>query len=262
MCLFKKKPPIPVIIAPAKRRIITHGRNLYGGQDLKGCWNDSVNLSAKAVSMFSDFDVRKFRDYDATGDRYLAEASGGIQVLSPGATVLVMADSCFSETLTRGSAQMNIKHPTKNRFHDPGLPPRRIIHKMVYRNISNHILMSGCQEHETSSDAYINGEWAGAFTFFALMSLHLGMTYREWYAEIRKFLPSADFTQTPTIEGPDYLLNRKVFEDETLIIHNSSHGSYVYDKNGDEEDGQDETIYLDRHVVDYEIGAVLQQIPK
>jgi hypothetical protein len=94
------------------------------------------------------------------------------------------------------------------------------------------------------------------------MALQSGMTYLQWYAAIRKFLPSADFTQTPTIEGPDYLLNRKVFEDDTLVIHNSSHGSYVYDKSGDETDGQDETIYLDRHVVDDEIKEVLKEIPK
>jgi hypothetical protein len=86
------------------------------------------------------------------------------------------------------------------------------------------------------------------------------MTYRQWYNALRQFLPSQDFTQTPTLEGPDYLLDRVAFEDDTLISHNSSHGSYTYDKHGDEEDGQDEGLYFDRLLIDDEIGNVLKQI--
>jgi hypothetical protein len=86
------------------------------------------------------------------------------------------------------------------------------------------------------------------------------MTYRQWFAEIRKYLPSQDFEQVPMLEGPGYLLDRIVFSDETNIFHNSSHGSVLPDENGDEDDRQDETIYLDRHVRDDEIGNVLKQI--
>lgn len=265
MC-FKKwfYTPPPIEVLPyVKRRLITFGKNLYGGNnDLRGCWNDSLNLSAKSLSMFPDFEVRKFKDNDVTRDRYLCEFYAAVRSLHSGATVLVFADSCFSGSVTRGTAQMNIKHITKNRFYDSGLPPRKKANKFAQPTAGNHILMSGCMENETSSDAYINGSYNGAFTFFAVMALKLGMTYREWYGAIRKFLPSVDLTQTPTIEGPDYLLDRKVFEGETLIIHNSSHGSYIYDKNGDESDGRDETLYFDKHVIDDEISVILQQIPK
>jgi len=262
MC-WKRKPEI-VTFEPVKRRLITVSRNKYGGSsDLKGCLNDAYNWDGKAKAMQPDFDVKMALDYDATGNRYLDYMRSALRVTKPGATVLILADSCFSETLTRGTAQMNIKHVTKNRFIDPGLVPRQVTNK-IFRSgpVMDHIMMSACLATETASDAYINKNWAGAFTFFAIMALQPGMTYLQWYAAIRKFLPSADFTQTPTIEGPDYLLDRKVFEDDTLIIHNSSHGSYVYDKSGDEADGQDETIYFDRHVVDDEIKEVLKEIPK
>ena len=158
---------------------------------------------------------------------------------------------------------MDINHITRNRFHDSGIPPGKIVKRITRLPVeANHIVMSACLENETASDAYINGAWAGAFTFFAVMALKTGMTYRQWYAEIRKFLPSVDFTQTPTIEGPDYLLDRIVFEDETLVIHNSSHGSQVRDLSGDEWDGRDETIFLDKHILDDEIGEILKQIPR
>lgn len=245
---------------PAKYRIITSGKNLYGGQDLNGCWHDSLNLSAKCVSMEASFNVRKFRDYDATGDRYLSEMAGSIQMQNPGTTNLVMADSCHSGTITRGFGigLMDIKHPTKNRFYDTGLAPRKITNK---RSVAlNHIVMSGCQPEGTCADAFINGEYVGAFTFFAILALQKGMTYRQWFAEIRKYLPSQDFEQVPMLEGPDYLLDRIVFADETNIFHNSSHGSILPDENGDEDDRQDETIYLDRHVRDDEIGRELQKI--
>lgn len=261
MC-FKKK-PIPVIAA--KRRLITFGRNKYGsGNDLNGCVNDSLNLSDKAKGMFSDFDIRKIQDYDVTADRYITEARNSIQLLNPGSTVLVMADSCFSGTVTRvlGIGLMDVKHPTKNRFFDPGLPPRQIKNKMFPNENMNHILISGCGEHEYSNDAYINNKYAGAFTFFAVLALESGMTYKQWFAEIRKYLPSKDFNQSPQLEGPEYLINRKVFEDETLVIHNSSHGSYTYDTSEDESDGQDEGLYFDRLLIDDEISSLLQGIPK
>jgi hypothetical protein len=267
MC-FKKwfsNPAQTVPIIPAKRRLITFGRNKYGsGNDLNGCVNDSFNLSDKSTGMKPDFDIRKILDYDAIADRWITEAKSAIQTLSPGATVLIIADSCFSGTVTRagmGMGLLDIKHPTKNRFYNPGLPPREKKNKMFSNENMNHILMSGCAEHEYSNDAYINGKYAGAFTFFAVMALELGMTYKEWFAEIRKYLPSKDFNQTPQLEGPEYLINRKVFEDETLTLHNSSHGSYTYDKNGDESDGQEEGIYFDRLLIDDEISEILAGIP-
>jgi len=263
MC-FKKKPP--VIVAPTKRRLLTFGRNKYGGgNDLNGCVNDSLNLSDKAKGMYSDFDIRKLQDYDVTANRYLEDAKNAIQLLSPGATVLFLADSCFSGTVTRAGTCMgliDIKHPTKNRFYNPGLPPRTIKNKVLSNENMNHILISGCTDHEYSNDAYINSKYAGAFTFFAVMALEMGMTYKQWFDEIRKYLPSKDFNQSPQLEGPEYLINRKVFEDETLVIHNSSHGSYTYDKSGDEEDGQDEGLYFDRLLIDDEIAEILTQIPK
>jgi hypothetical protein len=214
--------------------------------------------------MFSDFDIRQYRDYDVTADRYLTIGKQAIQLLPTGATVLVLADSCFSGSVTRmmGMCFAEDRHPTKSRFFDPGIPPREIKRRAFSIENMNHILISGCGEHETSNDAYINGKYAGAFTFYAVATLVKGMTYKQWFDAIRKYLPSQNFNQSPQLEGPEYLINRKVFEDDTLIIHNSSHGSYTYDASGDESDGQDEGLYFDRLLIDDEISSMLQSIPK
>lgn len=246
--LFGKPDPEP--IEGSKRILLTFGRNKYsGGNSLNGCVNDSNNLANKVKGLFSDFAIRKFLDYDVTAKTYLKELEEAISVLSPDATILILADSCFSETSTRG---MKIK----NRFLDPGIPACKSKPKGI---ITNHILMSGCGEHSTSADAYINGQYQGAFTFAAIRTLKKGITYLEWFNEIKNLLNELSFEQVPTIDGPDYLLNRIVFEDQTLTVHNSSHGSYTYDKNGDEVDGQDEGYYFDRLLVDDEIGTVLNK---
>lgn len=86
------------------------------------------------------------------------------------------------------------------------------------------------------------------------------MTWREWFNTIRVYLPSADFDQIPTIEGPDFLQDRIIGQGQTLIVHNSSHGTWQKDTSGDEADGKDEGLYLDRFVSDDKINAILQKI--
>jgi hypothetical protein len=36
------------------------------------------------------------------------------------------------------------------------------------------------------------------------------MTYKTWYDLIRKYLPSRDFDQIPTLEGNSTLINKQV----------------------------------------------------
>jgi len=133
------------------------------------------------------------------------DIGNALENIPDGAIVVLLFDSCFSGTVTR--------NPVKNRFVDPGLPPRP--HKRVRFNkdAMNYIVFSGCGEHQTSADAYINGRYNGAFTFYALKTLSPGITYQQWIDNIHKYLPSVKnrFDQNPTLEGNSILLNRKVF---------------------------------------------------
>lgn len=57
-------------------------------------------------------------------------------------------------------------------------------------------------------------------------------------------------------------LSQDVSENDRVMIYVSSHGSYVPDKNGDEKDGVDETLYLyDGHFIDDELYQALHKIP-
>lgn len=77
------------------------------------------------------------------------------------------------------------------------------------------VLLSGCQDNQTSADAYITGRWCGAFSHFALKALqnmNSQSTYREWYAAIRQFLPNQNFEQIPNLGGTEEQLSRRIFD--------------------------------------------------
>jgi hypothetical protein len=261
--------PIP-IPEPMKvdNKILHFAINDYPGtaNDLNGCLNDGRDMVARLDALFpNEFEVSRFMNSDVTRSCYKGEIEKAISLLPVGAVVLVFADSCFSGTITRYLSQN--PHPTQNRFFpNPNVSRKR---KRVNKRFAmgkatpvKWLTFAMCQENQTSADAYIAGEYHGAGTYYAMKTLRKGMTYRQWGVEIQKYLPSTAFDQAPYIEGPDYLLDKVVFEDPTLIIANSSHGTQVYDKHGDEKDGFDEALYLyDGTITDDEINILLQKIP-
>ena len=258
------------IIDPIKldHKILHFAINDYPGtaNDLNGCINDGRDMIDRLNLLYpKEFEVKRFIDSGATRSCYKTEVAKAISMLPKDSTVLVFADSCFSGTITKYLSSN--PHPSKNRFFPNPEVPRKV--KRVNRKFAigkdtpiKWLTFSMCQENQTSADAYINGEYHGAGTYYAMKTLRVGMTYRQWGVEIQKYLPSSNFDQAPYIEGPDYLLDRIVFDGPTLIIANSSHGTQVYDRNGDEKDGYDEALYLyDGTVTDDEINGLLQNIP-
>ena len=66
------------------------------------------------------------------------------------------------------------------------------------------LLMAGCQDVEYSYDAFFEGRPNGAFTFVALRALarlKAPATYGDWFARIRKVLPSPQYPQQPNLFG-------------------------------------------------------------
>jgi hypothetical protein len=228
MCLWKHKPPIIL----TNRRLLSFTINDYPGSinDLNGCNNDGSQVKETLLTYWPDFDVKRFIDSEAKVNTFKKEVATAI-------AVLVMADSCFSETITRliKIGLLAEEHPTRNRFyHTPGVPIQKIVRTFVSKGNIRWIVMSGCGETQFSADAYINNSYHGAFTWFAMKTLKPGITYREWHKEISKYLPGTEYEQIPGLEGPDELLDRKVFECETLVIHNSTHGTQLAGNGGDE----------------------------
>jgi len=135
-----------------------------------------------------------------------------IQKINPHATLVVISDSCFSGSVTRVAAG-----PAKPRYMPPSdMPAGRVVKQRFLLPESNmpEILISGCNDSEYSYDAEINGRYNGAMSAMALSVIKQNpqVTYKEFYASLRKSLPSSDFPQTPQLEGSDVHKNTLLFQ--------------------------------------------------
>lgn len=76
----------------------------------------------------------------------------------------------------------------------------------------NNILLAACQDVETSADAYIDGNWHGAFTHSIVKTL-TGTSTKLTYAEMVSIAASdlIQYQQTPQLECPDNLRDLVVF---------------------------------------------------
>lgn len=129
-----------------------------------------------------------------------------LQSIPDGATVILMFDSCFSGTVTKV-----LQAHTNRYFQNPFLPVRRKKRIRFEQGEMKWIVISGCGEQQTSADAFINGEYHGAFSYYALQALTPDITYNEWMTRIKTYLPNRDYDQAPTLEGKESLFNKIVF---------------------------------------------------
>jgi len=124
------------------------------------------------------------------------------------ATVVLAFDSCFSGSATR----LKSKSKTKIRFHQlPNHPIRRRVRRRFVRDNMKWLAFSGCGEQEYSYDAYIDGQYNGAFTYYAVKELAPDITYQAWHALICKHLPSSKYPQSPELEGEIGLFDKQIF---------------------------------------------------
>ena len=152
---------------------------------------------------------------------------------SRGARIIFISDSCHSGTLSRASNIMlgnreDFLRIPKIRFLAPELYIRgnqillsraRRVEKgnVVGKTRSSSLFLCGCKDTEYSYDAWFDERANGAFSYTALKTLKelpADATYRDWFKEIRKFLPHIHYPQTPQISGSAYQRNNwKVFDD-------------------------------------------------
>lgn len=256
----KPKPPLPADHYDEKV-VLLFGINDYPGteNDLDFCVKDVEDWEYKLKMNWPEMQIRKFVDAEATRERYKVEVQAAINAMPAGATVVIFSDCCYSGGNTKA---MN---PCKRkvRFIQPNLPPRPIVgHKLFRPSVMKWLAISTSAENQPSEEvAFENGEGNGIGTYYAVRSIGKEMTWKTFFDYIRAYLPSPMFEQIPHMEGPEYLQNRMVFEGPTLFVVNSTHGTYTYDKNGDEADGYDEAIcFVDGNLIDDDLNAILQSI--
>jgi len=135
--------------------------------------------------------------------------------------LVVISDSCHSGTVARFAPIRTPPtaagpHPPCRtvRFLPPGsfLAPRAAAPLGLRRAARRAsppgryagLLLAGCQDTEYSYDAVFQGRPNGAFSFVALKALAKlkpGATYQDWYAAIKKTLPSRQYPQSPNLYG-------------------------------------------------------------
>jgi hypothetical protein len=132
--------------------------------------------------------------------------------LDPRATLVVISDSCFSGSVTR-----LIPENARPRFMPvDGVSENRMVRQRFLLPESGmpEILVSGCSDSEYSYDAEIDGRYNGAMSAMALRVIRQnpGLTYNEFYARLRGYLPSSAYPQTPQLEGLDAHKKTLLFE--------------------------------------------------
>lgn len=78
------------------------------------------------------------------------------------------------------------------------------------------LLISGCQAHQTSADAYINGGYIGACTYVLADNLKKAaydINYKDLVDNMNRELADYGFTQRPELNGPELLFGRSFLED-------------------------------------------------
>lgn len=139
----------------------------------------------------------------------------------------VILDNCFSGTATRAAVSdilPGLKTPDDRRvrFLSPalrGLPilanpwaakPKKQI--KYPESQMNEILLSGCSDKEYSYDAYFNGVYHGAMTYYAMQAIRAAnykLTYAQLHERIKNLIE--DYPQHPQLEGKTTNKKRQIF---------------------------------------------------
>ena len=162
-----------------------------------------------------------------------------------GVNLTVFLDCCNSgggidqlneyQSLAPGARTVNKKSITRNRqVKDRYLePPKAVVDFAVSRKLpfkkrsvsrkvdQSALMISGCQADQTSADAFIDGLYRGAATFYlnnTLKELGYDSSYVAIVDRLNKDIAAKGFTQRPELDGPVKLHNEKFLSNYTDLL--------------------------------------------
>ena len=171
-------------------------------------------------------------------DDDLAEICAKVPV---GALFTVILDCCHSGTGLRNflrpdlpirykflPAPVEVRHRSEPKIENRGIdrsvtmtgPEKGLAVRRFGISVSktNAVLVAGCRSDQTSADAWIDGDYHGALTYYLWRSMRDSKwktTYRKLISATGSALADHNYDQEPQLEGPSKLLSSTVFEIRT-----------------------------------------------
>jgi hypothetical protein len=118
-------------------------------------------------------------------------------------------DSCHSQGSTRSIMPYVLPKYIECPLTKEILNPTIVKRFNTVNDHTNIVEWSGCLSNQTSADAFINGNYQGAFSFHFFK--HLGKTRQEMIAAIQDDIKNAGYTQIPQLTCSDSELLNKPF---------------------------------------------------
>lgn len=89
------------------------------------------------------------------------------------------------------------------RFGEKDVPSAALVNTGIKTIGQNHVLLSGCQDHQTSDEAYIGDSVRGALTYYVTKALRetQGISWYDLHTHVCSELRGKGFTQQPNLTG-------------------------------------------------------------
>ena len=144
-------------------------------------------------------------------------------------SLTVISDSCFSGTVSRvavGEVIPGLRTPDDRRirFLSPALRGDPILQnpwkakdkrkELHPESEMKEVLLSGCSDKEYSYDAYFDGVYHGAMSYFALQAIREAnyvITYQQLHDRLDYLIDDAGYPQHPQLEGNVENKRRQLF---------------------------------------------------
>lgn len=153
--------------------------------------------------------------------------------LHPEATLVCIVDACHSGSVTRDLVFGNPRQLTMRYIEPPfdlqarslkvekkigkkrfgGKQPKNTVEPLAIVEEQNHILLSGCQDYQTSAETNFGGTHRGAMTYFLTKIIREKKpgSWIEAHEILLQYLKKDGFDQVPRLSGPKRLLERVPF---------------------------------------------------
>ena len=153
--------------------------------------------------------------------------------LPPDVNLTVILDACHSgdgidsndHYMPFGQARTIIENDSPNRSRMIPMPEDianrgygldlEIKPRQLQSNNSTGLLISGCQSHQTSADAWIHNKYIGACSFFlnhVLKQSKYDITYEQLVKKMNRYLKKYGYTQRPELNGNSKYFCHKFLE--------------------------------------------------